>query len=481
MSDKIKLTDIVWEPKIYPREKWSTRTIEQYADVLKSGNHLPPIVVEKGTNRLLDGKHRVEAHKLYAQWYSERQSSFAFQNGVIDIWPEPSEEIAVEFHTIPNGVPPKLYAASLSTKHGDRIKPDERKTLAREVYEDNPDFNLADLMNYLGVSLGSAHNYVADILARRKEALKMIAFRLDLLGWTQQEIADCVVSSQEKISRILDDFSELKKSIKKLLAEGHPHLDVAERQNMPLQLVWAIDMEGRTDKERMERLNINIQPYDAWHFAKCHDLFGSQHPGRIPGELIAHVLYFYAKPGAMVIDPMVGSGTTLDVCLAFGRKCYGFDIDDRHERSDVIKHDIIKDGWHERVKKADLIFWDPPYYSKMDSSTIGEDGYIEGSISKLSRADYLDFFADRFFEAKKMVKNGTKLAFLMSDWDDDTGKREGIFIWHYADLIQKAGWKLLRHIQAPLSTQQIHPDIVNKFRESRRLARLERYLLIAEA
>jgi hypothetical protein len=32
-----------------------------------------------------------------------------------------------------------------------------------------------------------------------------------------------------------------------------------------------------------------------------------------------------------------------------------------------------------------------------------------------------------------------------------------------------------------LSTQQVHPDIVNKFRESRRLARLERYLLIAEA
>lgn len=27
---------------------------------------------------------------------------------------------------------------------------------------------------------------------------------------------------------------------------------------MPLQLVWAIDMEGRTDKERMARLGINI-------------------------------------------------------------------------------------------------------------------------------------------------------------------------------------------------------------------------------
>ena len=52
---------------------------------------------------------------------------------------------------------------------------------------------------------------------------------------------------------------------------------------------------------------------------------------------------------------------------------------------------------------------------------------------------------------------------------------------NYASLISDAGWKLRRHIQVPLSTQQVHPDIVNKFRESRRLARLERYLLVAEA
>ena len=177
---------------------------------------------------------------------------------------------------------------------------------------------------------------------------------------------------------------------------------------------------------------------------------------------------------------MAGSGTTLDVCLAFGRECYAYDIDDRHQRPDVIIHDL-KTGWPERVKKADLIFWDPPYFEKMDKKMIGEDGYIEGSISSLTRDEYLAFFSERLEQAKKLVKKRTKLAFLMSDWDDDTGEREGIFLWDYANLIQNAGWKLIRHIQVPLSTQQVHPDIVNKFRKSRRLARLERYLLIAEA
>jgi len=29
-----------------------------------------------------------------------------------------------------------------------------------------------------------------------------------------------------------------------------------------------------------------VQPYDVWNFPSCHELFGGEHPGRIPGELI---------------------------------------------------------------------------------------------------------------------------------------------------------------------------------------------------
>jgi len=473
----IELSAIVWDPEIYPREKWNTSTIERYADAIKAGAQFPPVVVEQGTNRLLDGKHRTEAHKVYAEQYARRQESLIEGES----WPTPTTAIPVEYHVIPEGVPAKLYAASLSSKHGDRLKGAEAKALAREIYEANPDFKLREIVDYLGVSVGTAHGYVSDILARRKETQQAIILRLDLLGRTQDEIGSTLDVSQDAVSRILRSISELKKSVKSNTTSGLPHTDVAQRYNMPAQLVWAIDLENRTDAERMAKLDIKVQPYDVWNFPSCHDLFGADHPGRIPGQLVAHVLYFFTDPGAMVVDPMAGSGTTLDVCLTMGRRCYAFDIDSRHNRPDVIKHDILSDGWHERVKKADLIFWDPPYFSKMDSMTIGADGYIDGSISKLTRDEYMSFFAQRLAEAHGMVKKGTRLAFLMSDWDDNTGAREGIFVWDYADIIRDAGWKLRRHIQVPLSTQQVHPDIVNKFRESRRLARLERYLLIAEA
>jgi len=305
--------------------------------------------------------------------------------------------------------------------------------------------------------------------------------RLDRLGWTQEEVAQVVGVTHQRITQILQEIAELPKLAKNVLASGIPHLEVAERFNLPLQVVWAIDLAGRDDAERLDRLGIKVQPYDVWQFAKCHDLFGSQHPGRIPGELVAHVLYFFTQPGDMVIDPMAGSGTTPDVCLAMGRKCYAYDIDDRHGRNDIITHNIALDGWHERIKKADLIFWDPPYFEKMDSLNIGDTGYIEGSISKLTRDEYLSFFETRLTEARAQVKKGTRLAFLMSDWDDNTEKRKGIFVWDYADIIRRAGWRIVRHIQVPLSTQQVHPDIVNKFRKSRRLARLERYLLVCES
>lgn len=484
MNKQINLSDVIFDTEIYPREKWNSKTVEVYADALKAGATFPPIILEEGTNRLLDGVHRWKAHLLYREWYVNRPPS---DNGIADDWPVPTDEIEAEYHSIPEGTPPKLYASSLSIKHGDRIGRNEIRELAREIYQKDASFPLAILARYLPISKSALYGYVSDLMAKRKEEQMMTAYRLYRLGWTHEEVGKVIEVNQQNVSRdFYNHFPDLENDCKKSLNEGHPHLDVAERYSMPLQLVWAIDLEGRTDELRMERLGIDVQPYDVWNFGKCNDLFGSKHPGRIPGQLIAHVLYFFTAPGDTVIDPMAGSGTMADVCLAMGRKCYAYDIDSRHGRPDVIPHNLLKKDeetdqyWPHRIKKADLIFWDPPYFEKMDSENIGENGYIEGSISKLPRGEYLSFFFNRFVEAKKLVKKGTRLAFLMSDWDDDTGQREGVFVWDYASVIQKAGWKLTRHIQVPLSTQQVHPDIVTKFRKSRRLARLERYLLIGE-
>ena len=466
---KLHIDEVKFDGSIYPRQKPNTTIINEYADALLAGDSFPPIVLEADTNRLLDGYHRWKAHQNLVAQPELNGDGVQF------------DSIDVDYHTVPEDIPAKLYAASLSARHGHRLTGAEIREMARELCEADEDFDVALIGRMVGRKKSSIYDYVADIKARRTEQERSIIMRLDRLGWTQQEIADVVGSDQTTVSKKLCNIPELEIFIKNRLTSGIPPLDVAEQTPLPLQLVWAIVLDERSDAERMDALGIKIQPYDVWNFAKSDDLYGHKHPGRIPGQLIAHVLYFFTEPGDTVIDPMSGSGTTQDVCLVMGRKCYGYDIDDRHERQDVITHDIAVDGWPDRLKKADLIFWDPPYFDKMDSAMIGDEGYIDGSISKLSRREYLDFFAERLTEARNTVKRGARLAFLMADWDDHTGEREGIFIWDYADIVRDAGWKLTRHIQAPLTTQQVHPGIVNNFKASKRLARLERYLLIMEA
>ena len=456
----VSLEAIKWDPSVYPRSKWNTATIERYVDALEAGDEFPPLVLEEGTNRLLDGKHRLEAYK---------------KAGIT--------EASVEWHVVPEGMTPKRYAATLSARHGDRMSNADLKALAVEECEADPKaFDVKAFARQMGVSERTVYDWVGHILSREREERRAKVLRLSMLGWTNSEIGELLGVSYKTIERDGQNCETAKMSIRDLASQHIERHEIARRFNLPPVLVEAITLEGLDDAERMKRLGIKIQPYDVWQFPSCHDLMGDNHPGRVPGELVCHVLYFFTKPGDLVVDPMAGSGTTLDACLLMGRKCRSYDIDHRHERIDIEPHDL-SDGWPETVGKASLIFWDPPYFNKMDRSSIGEGGYVEGSISGLSPGEYLEWFGVRFQQLHEAVKPGTKLAFLMSDWDSENAKAHadhpGIFLWDYADLLRKAGWRLIRQIQVPLSTQQVHPDIVNKFREARRLARLGRYLVVA--
>jgi len=458
---KMKITEIVWDAKIYPRSQWSTSTIERYADAIEAGEQFPPLMIEEGTNRLLDGKHRLEAYK---------------KAGVNDV--------PVEVVKVPEGMSAKYFAATLSARHGDRMANADLKTLAETEFEENPKLDPTAWGKALGVPQRTVYRWVSHIIERERTSRAAKAWRLAQLGWTQAEIGEKLGVDAKTIQRDGQNCHLAKMSDS--LGEHWNDRGIGElanRLNLPLTDCYAAAMQGMDDAERLKTLSIKLQPYDVWHFTGCHDLMGDKHPGRIPGELVCHALYFFSKPGDLVVDPMAGSGTTLDACLLMGRKGRGYDIDGRHERIDIEQHDLST-GWPKTLAKAALVFWDPPYFDKMDSGTIGEDGYVEGSISGKAPDEYLAWFADRFRELTAATKPGVKLAFLMSDWDSEHAKRfadhRGMFVWDYVEMITRAGWRLTRQIQCPLSTQQIHPDIVNKFRESRRLARLGRSLLIAE-
>jgi len=197
VSNDVNLSDIVFDETIYPRAEWSQSTVNRYAEALNAGDEFPPIVLETDTNRLLDGKHRLEAHRQ------------AIRNTIRVVWQE-----------VPEGIPAKLFAASLSAKHGDRIKGDELKLIAREIAEDNPDYDLKTIASYSGVTRQTVSKWVGDILERRRELLRLQALLLNRTGWSQTQIAQQLGKGQATISEWLSEMSSLTSPISEDMLRG---------------------------------------------------------------------------------------------------------------------------------------------------------------------------------------------------------------------------------------------------------------------
>jgi DNA modification methylase len=54
------------------------------------------------------------------------------------------------------------------------------------------------------------------------------------------------------------------------------------------------------------------------------------HPAKYPETLVQEFIEFFTKAGMTVLDPMLGTGTTLIACLRTGRRGYGLELNPRY-------------------------------------------------------------------------------------------------------------------------------------------------------
>ncbi|OQY07605.1 MAG: hypothetical protein B6I22_02780 [Desulfobacteraceae bacterium 4572_123] len=80
--------------------------------------------------------------------------------------------------------------------------------------------------------------------------------------------------------------------------------------------------------------------------------FGDDWPGCIPAQLIAHTLFYFTKPGDLVLDSMAGGGVVPDVCLAFERKYRAFDIAPSDSRPGIEYITGIRKKEHSPLQKS---------------------------------------------------------------------------------------------------------------------------------
>ena len=161
------------------------------------------------------------------------------------------------------------------------------------------------------------------------------------------------------------------------------------------------------DLRRRDRFTTGFRPtpYDVWSFK--HDrAYGIPHPGSIPPGIVAHALHYFTQPGDLVVDPMAGGGTTLDVCLAMGRSCLAYDIEP--SRPDVLRHDITQ-GFPAETRGCALIFCDPPYHTMLARS-YSPDGVANAPLT--AWVDFLNSFARLAFES---LRPGGRLTLLVAN------------------------------------------------------------------
>ncbi|MBA7694963.1 hypothetical protein ES703_103579 [subsurface metagenome] len=302
MFERVNISDLKLDNSIWPRSSLDEEAIERYRDCLED---LPPIVVDKETMTVLDGWHRVEAHR---------------REGV--------ETIAVKYDSCaPHLLLAKSYA--LNARHGLPVDNEVRDQIivglsqGKDGYDPMGEEEIAQTMGIsqqrvskILVNLQLSSNFTSD-KAKVREAI-----RLFLQGMSHRKIADRFRVSHPTISSVVREYTRHKDLISEHLRNrGH------------LKSV------------------VNYPQRGPWGDAKF--------PGNTSGYLLVDLIDHYQPKS--ILDPMEGSGTTGDVAFDMGDIPYtgldllsGFDL-----VADEPEGEYVLIFWHPPYH--DVIDYDIPH------------------------------------------------------------------------------------------------------------------------
>ena len=268
MSERVKICDLKLDNSVWPRSSLDEEAIERYRDCL---DELPPIAADRKTMSVLDGRHRVEAHKR-----------------------EGLETIPVKYEDCP----PHLFLArayALNARHGLPVNNETRDQIIVDLRQGKDGYDPMG-EEEIARALGVSQQRVNQVLIRLLGASKFIkdkarvreAVRLYLNGHSQQKIAGQFGVSQPTISSVVREYTKRKDLISEhCRSRGHLKSVVQYPDRGP------------------------------WGDAKF--------PGNTSGYLLVDLIDYYQPKS--ILDPMEGSGTTGDVAFDMGDIRYtGLDL-----------------------------------------------------------------------------------------------------------------------------------------------------------
>lgn len=201
-----------------------------------------------------------------------------------------------------------------------------------------------------------------------------------------------------------------------------------------------------------KRPPLRVQTTTLWEYPSQHydsesggGVIGStmqgdkDYTGATPSWVIWQLLQRYTRKGDRVLDPMCGSGTTIDVARDLGRKGRGFDL--APSRDDIEPADARELPIEDEC--ADFVFLDPPYSTHIDYSAdprcIGKLDAAEmpEGAQKLGPDDpppqmgeaYYEAMEEVIAECHRVLKNRRYFGLYVSDsFKKSKGKKGGTFM-----------------------------------------------------
>lgn len=207
-----------------------------------------------------------------------------------------------------------------------------------------------------------------------------------------------------------------------------------------------------------------LKTFNLWNFPKCDDRFGIKYPGRIPGQIVEHLLYYFTEPFDVVWDLFGGGGTTIDVCKMMARRYQVFDIDPI--RDDIIRHDLMDSLPSAKAHMAPrLIFLDPPYWRQKK----GEYSDHETNLANMSLEAFYKVIVSI---VKQSLKKADVVALLIG-----TTRKEGNRYDHASMIMGEIGPPFQRII-VPYPTEIVSGADVTSAKKGKYMLSLYRDLII---
>lgn len=168
--------------------------------------------------------------------------------------------------------------------------------------------------------------------------------------------------------------------------------------------------KSKTMKKKLDSLkkttDAGIILSSVWNFGNRDNYAGdSNFHGNAPTQVIEQCILRLTNKKDLVVDPMAGSGTTIDVCKTFNRKIKAFDL--TPTRKEIIENDSRTIPM--KNNSADLVFLHPPYMDMVKYST------KEYDISRQGVEGFLESMRKVMAESHRILKPNKYACILIGD------------------------------------------------------------------